>query len=256
MNLPSFVLPGDTIPCFDMAGNPPTTSTHSNQKVKTLKLGPGLLKEKNEVIAVKAGKLRFKKDTNAWWIESDQKRYVPSVSENVIGVITHKLSEAYKVDIGSAHIGILPFLAFEGASKRNRVNLTVGDVIYARVSVANKDMDPELECINPATNKSDGYGELKNGYMFKCSLGLCRSLMNPSNQVLKALEKEVVFEMAVGMNGRVWICAEDVGSTLSISHILQETYRLKNKGETRSRDVIGTRGFSLKIGGIPWNKRG
>ncbi len=50
----------------------------------------------------------------------------------------------------------------------------MGALVYARVSVANKDMEPELDCIHPSTGKSDGFGELKEGFMFKCSLGLAR----------------------------------------------------------------------------------
>jgi exosome complex component RRP40 len=40
--------------------------------------------------------------------------------------------------------------------------------------MANKDMEPELECVNPTNGKSDGFGELKNGYMFECSSSLSR----------------------------------------------------------------------------------
>jgi exosome complex component RRP40 len=46
--------------------------------------------------------------------------------------------------------------------------------VYARVSLANKDMEPELDCVNPSTGKSDGYGELKEGFVIKSSLGLAR----------------------------------------------------------------------------------
>ncbi|CAG8641630.1 13919_t:CDS:1, partial [Funneliformis caledonium] len=50
----------------------------------------------------------------------------------------------------------------------------IGSLVYARVSSANKDMEPELECINPSTNKADGFGELEGGYVIKCSLRYCR----------------------------------------------------------------------------------
>jgi hypothetical protein len=78
------------------------------------------------------------------------------------------------VDIGAAQSAILPILAFEGATKKNKPNLTPGTLVYARVTLANKDMEAELQCFNPSTGKSDGYGELKGGFVIKCSLGLCR----------------------------------------------------------------------------------
>ena len=37
----------------------------------------------------------------------------------------------------------------------------MGVLVYARVALADKDLEPILDCINPATGKSDGFGELK-----------------------------------------------------------------------------------------------
>jgi exosome complex component RRP40 len=54
-----------------------------------------------------------------------------------------------------------------------RRRLQVGTVVYARVVVANKDMDPELVC-TAATGKAEGFGILAGGYMVKCSLSLAR----------------------------------------------------------------------------------
>lgn len=78
------------------------------------------------------------------------------------------------MDIGGAQAAILPVLAFEGATKKNKPNLVPGTLVYARISLANKDMEPELQCFNPSSGKADGYGELKGGFVIRCSLGLCR----------------------------------------------------------------------------------
>lgn len=95
------------------------------------------------------------------------------------------------MDIGSAHSASLDALAFEGATKRNKPTLKarsrysqgtlanvvpqVGSLVYARVSLANRDMEPEVECIDPTTHKADGFGELKSGFIVKCSLGFARA---------------------------------------------------------------------------------
>lgn len=50
----------------------------------------------------------------------------------------------------------------------------VGCLVYARVSLANRDMEPEIECFDPATGKAEGFGELKSGLMVSCSLQLGR----------------------------------------------------------------------------------
>lgn len=46
-------------------------------------------------------------------------------NEKVIGIITNKGGESYQVDIGSCMAASLPFLAFEGATKKNKPQLKV-----------------------------------------------------------------------------------------------------------------------------------
>lgn len=92
----------------------------------------------------------------------------------MLGVVTARLADYYRVDIGTAHTAVLPTLAFEGATKRNKPNLQPRTLVYCRVAMANRDMEAELECVNPTTGKADGFGELKGGFVIKCSLGLCR----------------------------------------------------------------------------------
>lgn len=65
----------------------------------------------------------------------------------MVGVITDRGGDYYKVNIGSPAPALLSRLAFEGATKRNKPSLKAGDVIYARVITANKHMDTELSCI-------------------------------------------------------------------------------------------------------------
>ena len=66
----------------------------------------------------------------------------------VIGTVVEKHGEAYKVDIGTAQPAMLPAIAFEGATKRNRPNIPVGALVYCRVAIANKFMETELTCIS------------------------------------------------------------------------------------------------------------
>ena len=60
-------------------------------------------------------------------------KYIPAAQESVIGVITQKIGEGYRVDIGSAHFASLDSLAFEGATKRNKPNLKVGFIFRHNV---------------------------------------------------------------------------------------------------------------------------
>jgi exosome complex component RRP40 len=117
---------------------------------------------------------------------------VPATQEPVVGIVAARQGEGWRVDIGSAHQASLDGLAFEGASRRNRPNLKVSrasslsrpfanvnphqvnSLVYARVSLAHKDMEPELECFDAQTRKAEGFGELKGGFLVRCSLKMCR----------------------------------------------------------------------------------
>ena len=68
-----------------------------------------------------------------YWVNSHSKRYVASKGENVIGVVTAKTGDLFRVDIGTSQPASLSYLAFEGATKRNRPNVNVGDIVYAKV---------------------------------------------------------------------------------------------------------------------------
>ncbi|KAI8993456.1 hypothetical protein BDB01DRAFT_716292 [Pilobolus umbonatus] len=208
MSYKQVVLPGDVI----------DVDTSS-----TVILGPGLRQEGEGVVATKAGMLHHLETGNRWWIESNQKRYIPAPNESVIGTVTAKLGDYFRIDIGAAQSAVLPVLAFEGATKRNKPTLVLRSLVYCRVSMANRDMEAELECINPTTGKADGFGELKNGFVFKCSLGLCRRLLNPNTPILALLGEHFPFEIAVGMNGRVWINSEDEKNTILISNAIQNS---------------------------------
>jgi len=45
--------------------------------------------------------------------------------ERVIGIVTNRGSDSYKVDIGGAMPASLPSLSFEGATKKNKPNIQV-----------------------------------------------------------------------------------------------------------------------------------
>ncbi|TFK20421.1 exosome complex exonuclease RRP40 [Coprinopsis marcescibilis] len=210
----AFVLPGQEVP-----------AKHVN-----LKLGPGLLQQSNyttsedsesTVISTKAGTLQHSGNRSKWWVEGNAKRYVPAPQESVIGAVTQRMGEGYRVDIGSAHQASLDALAFEGATKRNKPNLKVGSLIYARVSLAHKDMEPELECFDAQSRKSEGYGELKGGFVVSCSLKMCRDLLDPKHFLLPLLGGRFPFESAVGMNGRVWANAKEIKQTIAIVRCIE-----------------------------------
>lgn len=138
-------------------------------------------------------------------------------------------------------------LAFDGATKRNRPNLQIGSLVYARVSKTRSDLEPELTCEGreefdgrrrPRTNancllqapssiaKKDWmtglaiYGELTGGYVFQTSMALAKSLLREDCPVLASLGKSIAFEVAVGMNGTVWVNAKSTKNITIISNAI------------------------------------
>jgi exosome complex RNA-binding protein Rrp4 len=56
------------------------------------------------------------------------------------------------------------------------------------------------------------------GYMFNASSALCRSLLSNTCSVLNHLGTQVPFEIAVGVNGRVWINSARAEHTILLAN--------------------------------------
>lgn len=110
-------------------------------------------------------------------------------------------AEGYRVDIGSAQAASLDALAFEGATKRSKPNLKVssdldqsnvqpradeltllssyyqiGAIVYAHLLSTPVFSEPEISCVDAATQKAAGFGELSGGFLMRgVELGRCRA---------------------------------------------------------------------------------
>ena len=236
----AFVLPGDHLDPSLLPSRPDVP----------LKLGPGLRHiPPNTISPTVSGHLCTDARKNAIWIEHNssrvrlppfpplrsqlrsQKQYIPAVGDLVIATIHHSSADVYYASLTphTAH-ATLPILSFEGATKKTRPQLSQGALVYARVTLANKHMDPELECVSSSTGKSEGLGPLVGGMVFGVSLGMARRLMmaRPAEQgglvVLEELGAQgVAFEIAVGRNGRVWVDGRGVKAVLVVGRALVET---------------------------------
>lgn len=195
MKVGDVVLPGDEVIL---------TLAESTKKSRIL-LGPGLRQHDQKVIACKAGMLK-QKSTNTFWVDAAQKRYIPCKGETVIGLVIQKAGDIFRVDIGASEPAALSYLAFEGATKKNRPDVNVGDLVFAKLLVAFKDFESELICVD-SLGKKQKLGVLNGGFVFNCSINLARRLRMENCVLLESIRKhiQVPLEIVVGMNGRVWI---------------------------------------------------
>lgn len=221
----TFVMPGEVL-SEDVLPIPSKPSA-------ALKLGPGLRHTPpSTVTTALAGPLCVDRKKNALWIENNSGRYIPQMNDVVIATVHHSSTDWYHCSI-TPHTAFaqLPQLAFEGATKKTRPQLSSGSLIYARVLSASKHLDPEIVCYNPSTGKSEGMGELKGGMVFNVSLGMSRRLLLNKQKdegglvVLDDIAEQVAFEVAVGRNGKVWVKAGGVMETLLVGKALQDTDR-------------------------------
>jgi exosome complex component RRP40 len=259
------VLPGDAID--------PSLIPTSNKK-RPLRLGPGLRHVPPDTLqSTVAGELITDPKKNTMYIEYNSRRvrllpssspsplspshstltnnhpqYIPSQNDLIIGQIHHSSGDLYYVTLNPhAPQALLPHLSFESATKKTRPQLDRGQVIYARVTMANKHMDPELECVSQQTGKSEGLGPLSGGTVFNVSLGLARRLMLPRPRedggvaVLDVLAEDegLVFETAVGRNGKVWVSSESVRTVVIVGRALAEVdERGAGFGEEMQRKLV------------------
>ena len=146
----------------------------SIEKEKKFRVGPGLIagKSETECIAQKVGLLETA--NNTIYVDNSQQRYLPALGDPVIGIVMGKMGEGYKVDIGGPFNCYLESTAFEGATKRNKPTIANGGAVFGRITLSNRDMEPEMVCFG-ASGKSEGYGDLPlEGHIIKIGLSLAR----------------------------------------------------------------------------------
>ncbi|XP_076627253.1 exosome complex component Rrp40 [Colletes latitarsis] len=208
VNLGDVIMPGDIV-----------KEIAEVMKKETIVLGPGLRREVDTVYAYKAGILK-KRDPAIYYVDCYQKRYVPNRGENVVGIITQKAGDIFKVDIGASEHASLSYLAFEGATKKNRPDVQIGDLVFAKLLVASKDMEAELVCVD-SHGKEKNLGALtSDGMLFNCSLSLIRKILNPNFSLFNKLAHSQAFEVAAGMNGRIWVKARTIQETIAVANAI------------------------------------
>jgi exosome complex component RRP40 len=106
--------------------------------------------------------------------------------------------------------------------------LFLGDVVYAKIVTASKDMEAELVCVD-AYGKKSGLGQLENGgFLFSVPLHLVRKMLSPESVLLKKLGQTLKFEIAVGMNGRIWVRTTHPKDTICIANAIWAAEHMTN----------------------------
>lgn len=209
-----FVIPSDRIP---IDADPNTT----------IMLGTNLSYENGVLHPGSAGTLHQKNNgkSPAYYLEYNSKRYIPQLGDFVLGTVVGSFGEYYRVSLNNFSAPVLlNQFSFPNASKKNRPHLDVGDLVYARVSAVIPNVDTEIACIDPTTGKDGGFGVLKEGFAFDVKLAFARYLLfDPNAPILQELAKRCKFEIATGVNGKIWIQTDSVRSTIACVNCIKES---------------------------------
>ncbi|XP_076263280.1 exosome complex component Rrp40 isoform X2 [Rhynchophorus ferrugineus] len=138
------------------------------------------------------------------------------------GIITKKSGDTLRVDLGSAESASLSMLAFEGATKKIKPDVNIGDIVYAKVLNAHKEMEPELVCIDQYY-KAGRLGVLpNNGFLINTNQKLTQMLLNAENPLLRTLGRQFPYEIVVGVNGKIWFRANQTKEMLTLCKMFEE----------------------------------
>ncbi|KAM0686721.1 exosome non-catalytic core subunit rrp40 [Conglomerata obtusa] len=132
------------------------------------------------------------------FIISKSSRYTIQKNDIVIGRISARMQDSYRVDIGFGNLAYLPVLSFPQATKRNKPELQVGEWIMARI-VRIGECAVLLRCEVDWCIK---------GAVFEVGCYGCKVLM--TSDFLNEVGKVYKFGIGIGMNGRIWIHNEEV----------------------------------------------
>jgi exosome complex component RRP40 len=215
----------------DIAADDNDSTATMSAAARVVRVGAGLRAEpcssnsKIPIAATKPGLLRATPRIGQLWVDGVRsKRYLPCEDDPVVGVVLDRAGgEHYALDVGAPTPALLPVLAFEGATRRNRPMLSPGDLVYARVISAPRDADAALACTD-AAGQASGFGPLVGGAMARVTPAFARALLRskPPSPVLVALGKHAgAFEVAVGANGRVWVAAPTIFALASVVRALE-----------------------------------
>lgn len=203
----------------------------NDNEIKTT-IGPGIYKspQSQSIIPSSAGILNSKTNKSnsnrLIFIESNSKRYIPKVNDYVIGIITGIFGDIYKIQLQDFSSPVqLSMYSFPNATKKNRPNLKIGQAVYARISKSIPEIETELECIDPNTGKEGGFGLLdESGYIFDINLNFARELLFNKNSIfLEKLSTKCTFEIAIGINGKIWLkCGDGIKTNKDDDEIMDD----------------------------------
>ena len=160
--------------------------------------------------------------------------YSAKEGDIVIGIISQKTYDMYRVNIMANKEASLNSIDFEGATRKTKPNLNVGDAVFALVEKENKYSNATLTCKSSTNSKgwSSGestYGELKGGKIYDYNRYLCLKLLDNKEFIYRLKECVKGLKIKIGYNGRIWIKTEIITDIPKVFQAIKEGLNLNNE---------------------------
>lgn len=145
------------------------------------------------------------------FVLSKTNKYQPCIDDIVIGRVVYTSQDIHKLDLGGV-VGILPSLSFTNATKRNKPEVSKNDHLLCRI--VRTGVEPLLTCVG------EGFGKITGTIL---PLDPWKVRMLYLNSTLGDVGRRYRFRIAMGLNGMVWIDAEQDTDIRDIYHVLDST---------------------------------
>lgn len=138
-----------------------------------------------------------------------------------------------KVESSASGVGRKDWMTDEG---------TYGELTVTRANIANVG---SISSSNDNTDNSNNTGVAATSTWMRVSCGLARELLNPKNVVLDELAIGLPFEVAVGVNGALWVNSSAAVHTVLICNAVRNSEVLS---EEQTRGMV--RALLKSVGGV------
>ena len=170
----------------------------------------------NSVFKIKNGTLLTKKLGFLLKSENENKSsitigriYTPKVGDLVIGTVTQKFTDFYKIDISTYSNAVLFKLNTEG-NKNSKLDADIGDLILCKVLSVNSNDVPSLSTVKIKDRSvlnvycDIELGKLKGGMVYDFPISQLR-YFNKGNPTIRKIKETRQCGIAIANNGKIYI---------------------------------------------------
>ncbi len=154
--------------------------------------------------------------------------YNPKMDDYIIGIVTNKFNDFYKIEINSYAQALL-FKTNTDGNKNSKLNCEIGDLIYGKILNLNNNNnvnDILLTTENKNNKDINKFGKIPKGKNFFLGINKIKNLKE--NEYFKKLIKETDCKVYYGDNGYIIIDNDDNEKLYYLANIIRD-YKNNNK---------------------------